>query len=183
MWFSKRFLNDYIRHIYYKFKYFRSNWKRRRRAKQFPIGSIVEDCNYHPVLVVDNDGYDDITTLSLLNPIGLGSCSISHCGIILLSVEEIQAKMLAYKLEGNKGLNKLMGWTEEQFAEFEKNWRSSEDYIYMIQTPDYNYVDTQFSSIDAAIIYAQHNSQKNYKIWRGYNPRFVPSELVYVKET
>ncbi|OWQ84177.1 hypothetical protein CDN98_19495 [Roseateles terrae] len=64
----------------------------RRRARDRPalsVGDIYEDCAFHPVLCVSVDyEQDDISGISLIDGTYPRSCSLRHCGVRKLSVEE-----------------------------------------------------------------------------------------------
>lgn len=70
----------------------------------FKIGTIVEDCSYHPMLVLEVDG-DDIAGISLLDYSRPRCCSIKHCGIIKLLPHEVGAildnRQLYFDAENN----------------------------------------------------------------------------------
>lgn len=50
-------------------------------------GDIYEDCDYHPVLCTEVDG-DDIAGISLIDGTMPRSCSLSHCAVQRMSLEE-----------------------------------------------------------------------------------------------
>jgi len=52
-------------------------------------GDIYEDCSYHPVLCVwiDEDG-DEISGISLIDGSSPRSCSLGHCGVRKLTVQQ-----------------------------------------------------------------------------------------------
>jgi len=53
------------------------------------IGDIYEDCGYHPVVCVSVDyEKDDISGISLIDGSYPRSCSLRHCGVRKLTVEE-----------------------------------------------------------------------------------------------
>lgn len=87
------------------------------------------DCNYHPVKLTEWTwiGKDifgaDVSGISLTTGKG-SSCSIFHCGPEPIT-EAIALEMASvYKDRGDKGLAiRYGGYTEEQYAEFEKMWR------------------------------------------------------------
>lgn len=103
----------------------RSYYKNKRRANEFMVGDIVEDCSYHAVVVTELS-YDvygaDVEGFSIHTGRG-SSCSLNHCGIVKLDEQEIINKIKAFNESGDRGLAILAGWTEEQHAEFERNWR------------------------------------------------------------
>ena len=59
------------------------------RKPELAIGDIYEDCSHHPVICVSLDREEDeITGISLIDGSQPRSCSLIHCGIRKLSVEE-----------------------------------------------------------------------------------------------
>ncbi len=50
-------------------------------------GDIYEDCAFHPVLCVRVDG-DEISGISLVDGSFPRSCSLSHCGVRKLTVQQ-----------------------------------------------------------------------------------------------
>lgn len=81
-----------------------------RNDTQVNVGDIYEDCAYHPVLCTEADG-DDIAGISLFDYSQPRSCSIQHCGVRVLSVDEV-----VFKLE-----------RRDQWMEAERKWRETED--------------------------------------------------------
>jgi hypothetical protein len=62
----------------------------RRKVKlEISPGDIYEDCAYHPVLCVsiDEEG-DEISGISLIDGSTPRSCSLGHCGVRKLTVEQ-----------------------------------------------------------------------------------------------
>lgn len=51
-------------------------------------GEIYEDCAYHPVLCTLVDG-DHVEGISLLDGSAPRSCSIKHCGVVVLTIEQV----------------------------------------------------------------------------------------------
>ena len=92
-------------------------------CRKFPVGSYVEDCRFHPCIVTKNDGLGDIEVISLCNST-FNSCSLYHCGIVRLTEEQVREYIKAYKEGGNKALAMKNGWSEKDYDEFEKEWRS-----------------------------------------------------------
>jgi hypothetical protein len=66
-----------------------------RRATEFFIGCIYEDCAFHPVLctgiLAEADGDASLHGVSLLDGSAPRSCSIRHCGPALLTLDEALA--------------------------------------------------------------------------------------------
>jgi hypothetical protein len=53
------------------------------------VGDIYEDCAYHPVLCVSVEyENDDISGISLIDGTHPRSCSLRHCGVRKLTVDE-----------------------------------------------------------------------------------------------
>jgi hypothetical protein len=51
-------------------------------------GDIYEDCSFHPVLCTYIDE-DEIGGISLIDATAPRACSISHCGVIKLSIDAV----------------------------------------------------------------------------------------------
>lgn len=90
--------------------------------KIFPPGIIVQDCSYHPCMVVRIRG-DTLELMSLVVPEKeTHFCSGYLCGVYPMHHQEVKDHILIYQKEGNKGLAILNGWTEEDFDDFEREW-------------------------------------------------------------
>ncbi len=113
---------DYLSELYWKLKHPINNIKGYIRIKSFPPGTLVEDCNFHPCVVIKNygEGTIDVISLASYKP---NSCSLFHCGIVKLTQEELNERIKIYNDKGDKGLAMLCGWTEESYEAFEKEWR------------------------------------------------------------
>jgi hypothetical protein len=59
-----------------------------RRRRKIRVGDIYEDCAYHPVLCLESQG-DDIAGISLLDYSEPRSCSIKHCGVFVMTPEQV----------------------------------------------------------------------------------------------
>lgn len=81
-----------------------------RNETEVKVGDIYEDCAYHPVLCTESDG-DDVAGISLFDYSRPRSCSIQHCGVRVLTVDEA-----VFKLE-----------RRDQWLEAERKWRETED--------------------------------------------------------
>jgi len=57
------------------------------KKKKWHIGDFYEDCAYHPCLVTCIDG-DVISGISLIDGSSPRSCSISHCGVVKLTLKQ-----------------------------------------------------------------------------------------------
>lgn len=56
---------------------------------QIKVGDIYEDCAFHPCLCVKVDSEDDeLLGISLIDGSYPRGCSIGHCGVQLLTLEE-----------------------------------------------------------------------------------------------
>jgi hypothetical protein len=53
-------------------------------------GDIYKDCAFHPVLCTHIDG-DEIQSSSLIDASSPRACSLSHCGLIKLSITDVIA--------------------------------------------------------------------------------------------
>jgi hypothetical protein len=87
------------------------------------VGDIYEDCAYHPVVCeeVEDEG-ENVSGVSLLDGSRPRSCSLQHCGVRLLTKEEADKSIEAWKKGGRKALMMLHGWSEENADAFIKQW-------------------------------------------------------------
>lgn len=99
-----------------------SNFRDWKHIREFPPGTVIENCSYHPCIIIENDG-GDITALSLITN-SETCCSLFHCGVVKLTAHEVQARIKAYKDNGERGLMALVGWPEEEIENFMREWRS-----------------------------------------------------------
>ena len=53
-------------------------------------GDIYEDCAFHPVLCTHVDG-DEVAGISLIDASMPRSCSLSHCGVVKLTIDDVIA--------------------------------------------------------------------------------------------
>ncbi|MEV6139691.1 hypothetical protein AB0L63_27325 [Nocardia sp. NPDC051990] len=61
------------------------------RPGEIRPGDIYEDCHFHPVLCTYiNDG-DEIGGISLIDATSPRACSLSHCAVIKLSIDDVIA--------------------------------------------------------------------------------------------
>lgn len=61
-----------------------------RKDERLVIGDIYEDCAYHPVLCTSVDYDEDlIEGISLIDGSEPRGCSLTHCGVVRLSVAEV----------------------------------------------------------------------------------------------
>lgn len=68
---------------------FEERMRRAREQLSLVVGDIYEDCAYHPVLCISVDyENDDISGISLIDGSYPRSCSLRHCGVRKLTVEE-----------------------------------------------------------------------------------------------
>lgn len=95
-----------------------NTWQERRIIKEFPPGTLIEDCSYHPCIVLENDGKGDLTTFDLVLGHGGGGCSIFHCGVIKLSLDEVHHMLDLYKEGGDRALLKYRGYSPEDIERF-----------------------------------------------------------------
>jgi hypothetical protein len=51
-------------------------------------GDVYEDCAFHPVFCLFNDG-DQIHGVSLVDGSAPRACSIGHCAVVKLSVDDV----------------------------------------------------------------------------------------------
>jgi hypothetical protein len=90
-----------------------------RRYYSWPrvkVGEVYEDCSYHPVMCTESVRHawfmdHDLAGISLLDGSGPRSCSVRHCGVRLMSPEEV-----ALRIE-NRG----------RWLTLEQQWRSTRD--------------------------------------------------------
>ncbi len=75
--------------------------KRWKRIREFPVGTLIEDCRFHPCVVVDTDNDGSLYLISMLTPeVGVGSCSLFHCGVLKLTTDEAVDMCKAFKHGG-----------------------------------------------------------------------------------
>lgn len=68
---------------------YEAEMRRVREQLGIEVGDIYEDCAWHPVLCVAIDyDKDDIKGISLIDGTYPRSCSLRHCGVRKLAVEE-----------------------------------------------------------------------------------------------
>lgn len=58
------------------------------RPDEIAPGDIYEDCAFHPVLCTYNDG-DAVQGISLIDATTPRSCSLRHCGVIRLTIQDV----------------------------------------------------------------------------------------------
>jgi len=81
------------------------------KTEQFAPGDIYEDCAYHPVLCVSaSEENDEIWGVSLIDGSYPRNCSLAHCGVRKVTVEEAWA--LKQRHIRHKGQNEW--WVTEQ---------------------------------------------------------------------
>lgn len=71
-------------------------------------GEIYEDCAFHPVLCTGVDG-DEVEGISLIDGSHPRSCSLQHCGVVRLSIED------AVRIRAD-----LPGYVEERMAQIDR---------------------------------------------------------------
>ncbi len=113
---------DYLRELYWRLKHPIASIRRYIRIKSFPVGTLVEDCRYHPCIVTENTEDGDIEVLSFAS-LKLSFCSLFHCGVTKLTPKELNERIDIYHKDGEKGLVINSGWTEKDWEAFEKEWR------------------------------------------------------------
>ena len=70
--------------------------------EKIEVGDIYEDCSYHPCLCTSvNFRKDDIQGISLIDGSSPRSCSLKHCGVRKLTIEEA----VLWKKKGPADLN------------------------------------------------------------------------------
>ncbi|MEV5768009.1 hypothetical protein AB0L34_26015 [Micromonospora sp. NPDC052213] len=77
------------------------------QAADIKPGEIYEDCHFHPVLCLYNDG-DQIHGISLIDASSPRACSIGFCAVIKLTVDDVIAARADWP-----------GYLERRHAEFE----------------------------------------------------------------
>lgn len=93
-----------------------------RSVRQFPPGTYIEDCAYHPCIILTND-WGDLDCWDIVRG-NWTSCSLFHCGIKKLTYDEVKEHIDLHRTGGEKALAMKYGeWTEKDYEEFEKNWR------------------------------------------------------------
>lgn len=66
------------------------------RPEKIRAGDIYEDCAFHPVLctrvdVNDDQIGDDVYGISLMDATAPRACSVKHCGVVKLSIDDVLA--------------------------------------------------------------------------------------------
>lgn len=111
----------YLYKLYWNLKHPIATIKRYIRIKSFPIGTLVEDCRYHPCIITETDGEGGIDVISLANYKSNG-CSLFHCGIEKLTPERTIELIKIYNKDGDKGIALNAGWKAEDWEAFKKEW-------------------------------------------------------------
>lgn len=98
--------------------------------KRLRIDGIFEACNYHPCRITYKGfSYQDlygafVEGVSLLDGRQV-SCSVLNCGVQPLTSEQADRRKAAWERGGDKALViECRDWTEQQYDEFEKEWRT-----------------------------------------------------------
>ena len=82
-----------------------------KKKSDIKPGDIYEDCFYHPVLctAIQEDG-DEINGISLVDGSYPRACSLEHCGVRKLSIEEA----LKWKFHGPSDVPPNVEFSPEQ---------------------------------------------------------------------
>jgi hypothetical protein len=115
------FLMDYLR-IPYRFVFPVTHYRNQKLIREFPPGTVVENCSYHPCIILKNED-GDITALDLLTNTET-CCSLFHCGVAKLTGYEVQKIVATYRSSGERGLMALRGWPESEIENFMTTWRN-----------------------------------------------------------
>jgi len=91
------------------------------RVKRFRVGTFIEDCRYHPCVIIRADGTGDIDVISLLDG-SRSSCSLYHCGIRRCTVEDVEVCQKLFYEHGIMGIMMHQGWTQEDIEKFLNEW-------------------------------------------------------------
>lgn len=93
--------------------------------KKLRIGTYVEDCRYHPCIIVrrnfplDDFSDSEFSALSLVNGV-TNNCSVYHCGPVPLSKADAEERAHFMKERGMEAyLRRYVGFTEENI----EKWR------------------------------------------------------------
>lgn len=104
---------------------------RKKRNRQL-LDSIIStgyfvNCNYHPTKLTGyswNKWNPDVSGIALTNN-GKCSCSLAHCGPDPIVESQALEMVAIWQKGGDRALAIYYGgYTEEQYTEFEKMWRS-----------------------------------------------------------
>lgn len=77
-----------LKHIPRRVRYKVSSLK---AEKDITPGTIYEDCRYHPLVCIENrEG--DLTGVSMVDG-SISCCSYSHCGVIVLTLEQAEDRV------------------------------------------------------------------------------------------
>jgi len=89
--------------------------------EEIKVGDAFLDCCYRPVRCTTIDE-EEIEGISILDGTEC-SCSIAYCVVSKINEEEVLATVAAFEKDGERGLMRLRGWTEESIDNFMKEWR------------------------------------------------------------
>ncbi len=74
----------------------RYNWRRFMASRELRPGQFYENCNYHPMVCISNDG-GDITGVSLIDG-EIRCCDLYHCGVLIFdNMAEARTAVKRYK--------------------------------------------------------------------------------------
>jgi len=91
--------------------------------EEIKVGDAFLDCCYRPVRCTAIDEEDgELYGVSMLNGTEC-SCSLVYCVTQKISEEDAIATVAAFEKDGERGLMRLRGWTEESIDNFMKEWR------------------------------------------------------------
>jgi hypothetical protein len=91
-------------------------------SSEIRVNDIYTDCSYHPVKCTLSWG-DDLEGISLIDGSSPRCCSRMCCGPRKISQKEADQLIEAFKKDGERGLMRLNGWSEEAIEKFMKEWR------------------------------------------------------------
>ncbi len=82
------------------------------------IGDIIEGCDLHIGVVVEVDYKSDHVRHKSFFDNATHTCSLNHCGVFVVPVDEVEMKRRVFKEDGMAGITRL--WDEYQI-ELDKN--------------------------------------------------------------
>jgi len=90
---------------------------------EIKMGDTFLDCGYRPIrcTAIDEDE-GELYGVSMLDGTEC-SCSLMYCVTAKISEEEALIAVEAFQKDGERGLMRLRGWTEESIDNFMKEWR------------------------------------------------------------
>ena len=107
------------------FKYFKHPLIVKKLKREFPIGTIVERCDYHIGPIIYADYADDYLIIRSMFNGSEGACSFSSCGVHVVPKENIAKLCQLYE---DHGIESVIEYRENEEKEWlEKNMKNFEE--------------------------------------------------------